>query len=706
MKLGQVREIAIISSLISIPTILFFLIPIARPALIFDEITYSVQSRIDPDSLETHGYLYSHIVNLATACDPQLFFDCGRFVSVPFISLQTMMIYLFARRYLDTLRAFLLSIGSLLLSTTIWAYLFTPESIHFALSIVAFLLMAIALSQSNDRKWLALLIAAAVVFGLASLVKVHTVLVVPALMLVVVNFYRARGGSVRAAFFGVAGFMATFFATRFLVGFLLAGPKGITLLGGYQSTLIDSLLGSSAPVDERSAEGVYFGIGERTFSGSGYDFSDLPYLVSVQAWTMAPIILLAFGAIFMMATFRPAPDRESEDRTIRLRAIFLSTLYLLANLFLLAIGFGAFVTALGDNHIGRPLFRYVEYGLVLSLVTGLVYLLSIDNFDSSRGKKTRLAILLAIVGSLFLGGQRLINPGYADSSFVPVLGRPEFWIPLVITSMLLGMLFLRIRRPVLRSSLIVMWIIPFLAAGVTANAEYLTGASQENNPGSKTGVYLRTGPDPRGEKTLFLGTGTLGFGTAMAEAQFDQKHYRLVLGSTPADLSLVPDDYEYVVAFGGVIVSDETGEWDLFQDLEESYVLVRNMGERQTSPLANPKNFSPHFQYDYFGSGAFYTATGGFEFVFQRNLREGDEIEMCFVPLPEIERPQAVLSFGRQSIVLSIPAGGETCLSFAIATGENTNILSLESNTALLELEDGTVVGELGIGISRVLIVD
>lgn len=694
--------IAILLGLLSFGYI--FLIPIARPALIFDEITYSVQSRLDADSLETHGFLYSHLVNLVAAYDIDKFFDFGRMLSVPFFAAQTVLIYVFARQFLGSISASAIAVSTLTFSTNIWLYLFMPESIHFSLSIGGFLLLSMSFLYMG-RYRSAMFVAGSIIIGLASLVKVHTVLVLPAFMWVVFYLSLSSGIGRKNSLKKVFNFVLLFFVIRFSVGFLLAGTKGLTILGGYQNVLLDSVFGRSRAPDERSAEGVYFGIGERTYTDIGYSLIDIPYLFLLQAWTSIPILLIAFGVLPLIATFKPKTEGSQGEVVVGSRAIFLSSLAVLANLIVMAMFFAAYVTALGDDHTGRPLFRYIEYGIVLSLVTGTVYLLSTENFERRAGLRTRIGISILIVVAILFGGQATITPGYADSSFVPVLGRPVFWLPLLAFSLLIGFTYVLQLRAKTRGLLVGLVAIPLILSGITAHYEYLQGSSTENNVGAKTGQYLLTGPDPTGSHTMFLGRGTLGFGTAIAEAQFNEKNYRLVLGSTPADLALVPDRYKFVVAFERVIVK-KTDEWYILENLGESEIFSREGLNAVSIYDTARRRVDAAFDFDYYGGGAFFTQDGNFDFTFDNPLQDGSQLEICFDAIPELPDPKAILSFGDQSLDLNLPSGGRSCLEFGVGLNDGSRQIGIRSNTAILELEDGEVIGELGVGISSLRLID
>lgn len=698
------RDSAIAILLGLIPLGFVFLIPIARPALIFDEITYSVQSRLDPDSLETHGYLYSHLVNLVAGSDVNHYFDLGRMLSVPFFAAQTIVIYFFARHFLGRLSSVIIAGTTLTLSTNIWLYLFMPESIHFALSIGGFLVLSMSfLHQGRLRT--SLFLAGSTVIGLASLVKVHTVLVLPAFVLVVFYLASSSGFRKRLAVRKVLDFVLIFFVVRFSVGFALAGPKALTVLGGYQNVLLDSIFGGGQTPDTQSAEGVYFGIGERTYTDLGYSFGDLPYLVLLQIWTSIPILLIAFGALLLVSTFKSSTEVSTRQGVLDSKPIFLSSLIILTNLTIMAIAFAAYVTILGDDHTARPLFRYIEYGIVIALVTGAVFLLSNNNFDRQAGLRSRLAIAALIILALLFGGQATITAGYADSSFVPVLGRPIFWLPLLAFTLLLGFTYTLKLRSKTRGLLVGLVAMPLIISGLTAQYEYLIGSSAANNVGAKTGKYLLTGPDPLGLETLFLGRSTLGFGTAMAEAQFNERNYRIVLGSTPADLALVSDQYKYVVALEQVIVQN-TDEWYVMENLGDSEVFSRDTGDGVSISEIARRNFDASFDFDYYGGGAFFTRSGMFDFTFDDPLKEGSQLEICFNTIPELPDSRAVLSFGDQSLELNLPIGGRTCLDFGIGINDGSRQIGIMGSTAILELEDGEVIGELGLGVSSLRLID
>lgn len=689
------------SILAALPSILIPVIPIARPAMIFDEWTYSVQSRLDPDSIETHGFLYSHLVNGAMSCGLENYFDCGRILSLPFLSLQLVMVFIFARLFLGRAVAALIATATLAFTSTIWTYLFTPESIHISLSIVAFMCLSIGFILGRGY-FVRLVLASSVVFALASLVKVHTVLVLPALFIIVILLARRSGLGFQNSFLLGGGFLGLFFSVRFLIGFLLVGPKGISLLGGYQETILSFVSGELTSPSERGAGGVYFGLGDTPFTSLGYDVADLPFLFLFQLWTTLPIVILAFAGVFVAVTLRPDyPEAQENVAGEKLRVILSSSLILLVNLVLLSTSFGALVTVIGDDHTGRPLFRYVEYGLVISLVISAIYMVSSNGFSNSSGRKIRYIIFAIIPLSLLFGGQGTITPGYADSSFIPVIGRPEFWIPLAILAIILGLTLPYVSKSIVRNSIVLTWLALYIAAGIVANLEYVSGASSQNNVGSETGAYLLEGRDPRGLETLFLGRGTLSFGTAMTEAQFDKKNYRIVLGSTPADLDDVPDEYDLVVALEEIIVVADSTGWRLLETTNEAEIFIRGSTYGKTFKDLATSSIEPDITFDFYGGGAFFSESGEIILRFENELTQGDQVAICFDTVREMVNPEISIIHGQQTVNVNIPSG-RTCLDFAIASSENTDTLKIVSTPISFELNDGQTVGEIGVGVSSV----
>jgi phosphoglycerol transferase len=225
--------------LLSILCFMVFLFLILRnvglyPSIFHDEYTYSAFSRLFPLSESPiPGYLYLWIYSFTSHCGNN-FLECARGVNALFFVSGAIFIFLIARNIVSGLIAALIAIFSIIGPFHIYTAYFMPESMYFfSFWFFTWKLMGLK-ADSRRRDW----ILTGFLLGCASLVKPHSLLLLPAIAAYSIYIAcekrdcRIISSTKKPFLFLVAAAIA-----KFSIGFLFAGKSGVTIFGSLYSEL-------------------------------------------------------------------------------------------------------------------------------------------------------------------------------------------------------------------------------------------------------------------------------------------------------------------------------------------------------------------------------------------------------------------------------------------------------------------------------------
>jgi phosphoglycerol transferase len=312
------------------------------PVVFADEWSYSSYSRLLPLSQAgVPSFVYLLLYRATSFCGNG-FLDCARVMNCGFMVLAMPFIYKVARQVCSPRLACFVAILSVAGPINTYAIYFMPEAMYF----MAF--WVLTWIATTKRDWPPVLFGAAVglAAGLLSLVKVHGLFLVPALVLygAAVPFLERRAGAPRQAVQAAVVIGIAFLATKFLLGYLLAGRNGLSVLG--------SLYGSQASGSARAAHASE--LAARALSSIAGHLMALAILFSV------PLACFASGPL------RKMPPNASVDRGTGIRVY---TVLILGSLLAVVAVFTA--TAEGSGPLetaGRLHMRYYNFALPLLLI--------------------------------------------------------------------------------------------------------------------------------------------------------------------------------------------------------------------------------------------------------------------------------------------------------------------------------------------------
>ncbi len=209
-----------------------------QPSVFADEWYYSRMARLTPlsDAI-VPSYLYLWLFGASNACGDG-FLECVRAGNLAFFIGGAPFIYLIARRYTSGPLACLVAVLSTLAPLNSFTVYFMPEATYY----FGFCVLSYVALKGEDWSAHAQALATGTVLGLMSLVKVHAVFLLPALVLFLLAASHHRGGAwfLRGVAMALLAAASTF-ALRFGIGWLLAGQAGLSLFGAfYESTRVST----------------------------------------------------------------------------------------------------------------------------------------------------------------------------------------------------------------------------------------------------------------------------------------------------------------------------------------------------------------------------------------------------------------------------------------------------------------------------------
>jgi hypothetical protein len=213
-----------------------------NPTIFADEWYYSKMARLQPlDQAIVPSYLYLWLFGASTRCG-EGFLDCVRAGNALLFVAGSPFLYLVARQVAGRTMAAVLALLAALAPLNAYTGYFMPESTYY----LGFCVLSwIALCGRAWRPAMQAL-AAGLVLGAMSLVKVHALFLLPALCLYLFYVAWASGGAwLRKGLAAMAVASLATLGVKFGLGFLLAGKAGLSLFGPFYGANAQSASGQS-----------------------------------------------------------------------------------------------------------------------------------------------------------------------------------------------------------------------------------------------------------------------------------------------------------------------------------------------------------------------------------------------------------------------------------------------------------------------------
>ncbi|WP_441816834.1 DUF7024 domain-containing protein [Lysobacter sp. TAF61] len=307
-----------------------------------DEWVYSKSARLLAlDVVGVPSYLYFLAFKGTNVCGTG-FLDCTRMLNVVFLVSALPFVYLVCRRVASKPVSLLVAILALLGPINTYTAYFMPESMYL---LMFWVLAWLALKGSGSRPFLYGMTLGAVL-AMMGLVKAHAIFLLPAVMAFVAGRFAVlrHARPATSALMALAGLVIAALVVRFGLGYLLAGPSGLSLFG--------QVYGSVTPSSQDEGRALRLVI-QGLLSLKGH------------AMALAALYALPLAAVFYF------PPRSEGSAAIRAECdqVRLFTFFVFACLLAMTTLFTANVA--GSNameSIARLHMRYYNFAIPLLLV--------------------------------------------------------------------------------------------------------------------------------------------------------------------------------------------------------------------------------------------------------------------------------------------------------------------------------------------------
>jgi len=201
-----------------------------QPQIMADEWSYSRMARLqDLSESILPSWLYLWLARGSNACGAR-FYDCIHAANVLFMVAAAPFVYAIGRQVAGRGVALAIALAATLAPMNLYTTYFMPETMYyFGFCVLSW--VALAGIGWHPLRWS---VALGVALGVASLIKVHALFLVPALVPYMLYARWSVGGRwLLPALGAVALMLATGAAVKFGLGWLIAGEAGLHLLGGF-----------------------------------------------------------------------------------------------------------------------------------------------------------------------------------------------------------------------------------------------------------------------------------------------------------------------------------------------------------------------------------------------------------------------------------------------------------------------------------------
>lgn len=383
---------------------LYFRIANTNPVILQDEWVYVVSSKTESIWSQTPAYNFgNYLFNLvysATNLCGTAFYSCAKITNILFVSIFALSVFWIALKFLPFGWSYLLLVATYLSPINIYASMYLPESMYFALLALAIIPIIERLKGASIQMW----IWAGALLGLAALAKPHALFSVAAIGIFLLIFEASAGSNLKELVKSTVFFAVTFFIVRLGVGLAIAGPKAIDIFGTYGAgSAVGEFATSIGSTGNNSGNSV---VGAGPVVGALNLF--VPQL-TIHSLVLAALLGCVL-CILVLALLESITRKQHSPVT----SFALLMIIWLALMLIVVALFTGWITGQGDDHRDRVLLRYYEFVLPIAAVPAMAYL-----YDSKLFAKVKVVYRIPVAVVFFM---------MTTASFSGFFGRLEIQI--------------------------------------------------------------------------------------------------------------------------------------------------------------------------------------------------------------------------------------------------------------------------------------
>lgn len=350
-----------------------------EPLAFADEWTHSVSARLVPLSdVFSPSYFFYYLYRPTKACG-FAFLECARLYNIGFFLASGFLFFLYARRFVSTAFSVLMLVIFLGLPGNVYILLFSPDALFYSVFVVFFLSLMLLDGRARAP-------VAGLLLGLLALIKINAIFLLPGVVLFFLLEWWLTPRRLLDCLLGIALLAAFFLIAKMGIGYLIAGPNGLSITGKHYTETASRGLDLALILDR------------------------LPYFIFSVAGYLATVLLLLATPI--VALFLAKRRAAEPDRMLGYAAVCV----LLPPLFL----FGLFAAMVFDSgpyeSIRRLSLRYFSFVFPFFYLFALSILTRLDDADAASGRTKALSVLaLVATGLAILGISQLYMPILTES---------------------------------------------------------------------------------------------------------------------------------------------------------------------------------------------------------------------------------------------------------------------------------------------------
>lgn len=374
------------------------------PFVFIDEWIYSSGARfLQMAEAAVPSYVYFALYSVTNSCGDS-FMECNRLLNAVLHVGASPLIYLLGRRVAPPWMAVLVAVAAALAPANALTPFFMPEAAYY----FSFWLLCWALLRTWDRPSAGRVALLGALLGIAAMVKLHALFLLPGAGLFVAyavlaardtasgDAAREQDGTrrhwlVQVVLLGVV-MGAAFAAARFGIGYLLAGKAGLHLLGELYANQVSYTAKSHVP------------------------YPQLVLLALNNLRGHAMMLALLFGVPLAVLLGQTVTLLRHGIRRDPVQAMTMLTLLMLGSALAVTVMFTASITGLGEQEVASRIHtRYYHFALPLLL---LCCAGALGGARHPLATGWRVAIGLFVAGFIVYGKLRLLQyftPGIVDS---------------------------------------------------------------------------------------------------------------------------------------------------------------------------------------------------------------------------------------------------------------------------------------------------
>ena len=538
------------------------------PKILGDEYIYSMNARHTPLSDSSVPNYFFNIIFSSTSAFGYGFYTAAKVYNLGFLLAFSAVVYFAARLIAKPGVSFVVAMLALVGPISAYASYFTPEMMfYFGCAVVIYFALRFH-ARTGAGKWALLGLG----LGLVTLVKPHALfLAAPLVAYIVYLAFKGEGNGWLKSVARVVSFAGAMVVTKFAIGYLIAGQRGLAIFGGsYDASASAAAQSGGAAIGGAITDPNVTAIA----SGGAVGTTVWQILFHISYMLMFFAVPLILTGIQTIRAFKAKGEPSETTKVSFFLFVALIALVLVSAVFV------AYSSAFGETLQNRVMIRYYEYLIPFLPLT----LLPLGNHIPKLGKTSKWSILVGSVVWLIIAlpNMSTIVPGlFTDSSMMA--SAIKSGIPLAVFAALgVGMLAYWLFKPEVGTQA---WLYGFAPLIIVVYA--ISCYSNMTVPSSTVGMYTGSSrwvhdniSEKDRENIVVIGNNFQNVQAAQLWLDTPSSTGQMVAEGQEVNINDLPEKGQLVLAIGKVAL---TGDGFIVKQ-EGSWALIKNATPEEVAP--------------------------------------------------------------------------------------------------------------------------